>query len=73
MPLDKERPRWNGAGRRDGESVNSQYRTRRRRRCNVPHQIVYSVQKAKRGYLFPVDLVDATTGDRHDCEVHHGR
>jgi hypothetical protein len=42
---------------------------RRRRRSDIPHLIVYSVQKAKRGNLFPYRTVDRLTEDPHVCEV----
>jgi hypothetical protein len=47
--------------------------SRRRHRCNIPHLIVYSVQKHKRGNLFPYRTVDRLSEDPHVCEVQRGR
>jgi hypothetical protein len=71
--MNEKRPTWGRSPRQPRGGVYSNYNRYRRHRCNIPHQLVYSVLKAKRGKLFPVHLVDAKTGDRHDCEAGYGR
>jgi len=41
----------------------------RKAKCRVPHQQVYSPLKDCRGYLFPSHLIDARTGDLHECRL----
>jgi hypothetical protein len=69
VAMKEKRPDWGRSPRQPSGIVYNNYTRYQRHQCNIPHQLVYSVLKAKRGKLFPVHRVDAATGDRHDCEA----